>query len=166
MLQWGRDDGVAEDKDFRTSLATRMATLQWGRDDGVAEDISPESSSTAGPSGFNGAATMGSRKTTLHSRMSRRTGSFNGAATMGSRKTWSGFRGDRQRTTLQWGRDDGVAEDVNPSKAATSSRGASMGPRRWGRGRRQKIFTSALVNMGFNGAATMGSRKTQRKSKV
>ena len=87
---------------------------------------------------------------------------FNGAATMGSRKTGSPDRCQRQRQ-LQWGRDDGVAEDTDRERDCVRHRDASMGPRRWGRGRRRRAWDSASLG-GFNGAATMGSRKTNRSA--
>ncbi len=85
-LQWGRDDGVAEDAAIRRP-SSHLDALQWGRDDGVAEDVDSSVECTRVPMSFNGAATMGSRKTQCRRRLCR----------------W--------RMPLQWGRDDGVAED-------------------------------------------------------
>ena len=85
----------------RKTSATRATerghgTLQWGRDDGVAEDAAI---ATAAQSSFNGAATMGSRKTTRRASGLPRISGFNGAATMGSRKT----EPERRMSTMRCG---------------------------------------------------------------
>ena len=112
-----------------------MSPLQWGRDDGVAEDTAWRVDERSAANSFNGAATMGSRKTRDSSVAMRYDSRFNGAATMGSRKT-------------------------GPMKASVDDPEASMGPRRWGRGRRETASEHRRLRLRFNGAATMGSRKT------
>ena len=64
---------------------------------------------------------------------------FNGAATMGSRKTLVSRCETETPPALQWGRDDGVAEDGSHRSVA-------------------------FHEPSFNGAATMGSRKTRLAS--
>ena len=115
-LQWGRDDGVAEDAPCVPRPGSEDRELQWGRDDGVAEDTWRPAPVCSQMLGFNGAATMGSRKTPTHG-----------------------------------------ATPVTPGDA-------SMGPRRWGRGRRRSLTAPRVSPSGFNGAATMGSRKTMAAS--
>ena len=110
-LQWGRDDGVAEDGCGGNGYAAASG-LQWGRDDGVAED-----------------GTGTTPREAHHIR-------------------------------LQWGRDDGVAEDDPLAARPVPLDVASMGPRRWGRGRRAGSLSWRRPTWRFNGAATMGSRKT------
>ena len=62
-LQWGRDDGVAEEM-LWTFGCFWSEELQWGRDDGVAEEAIDTYGVVAMLVSFNGAATMGSRKRT------------------------------------------------------------------------------------------------------
>ncbi len=163
MLQWGRDEGVAED--YRAQSRTirpgidasmgprrgcrgrpdRRPTLASGRlrsFNGAATRVSRKTrTAPAGGTfialGFNGAATRVSRKTRSSSPRRRN----NTRASMGPRR---GCRG-RLRTleawspdvgSLQWGRDEGVAEDANHSASAVAPADhASMGPRRGCRGR-------------------------------
>ena len=186
MLQWGRDDGVAEDGGRGSGDADRA--LQWGRDDGVAEDDgragSPwrDACASMGPrrwgrgrrcvpaasDGVRSAASMGPRRwgRGRRRRMARRRRGprcFNGAATMGSRKTGPEISRPA-RGQLQWGRDDGVAEDVGSTGDGRRAQpSASMGPRRWGRGRPRVCGHRVSPWTGFNGAATMGSRKTPER---
>ena len=126
---------------------------------------------------FNGAATMVSRKAGLRRQMRSTLLSmrFNGAATMVSRKSCaSADRPAHAATALQWGRDDGVAEKAAQREAgqpaptlqlqwgrddgvaekclqsrstACATSQASMGPRRWCRGKewlRSKADTAIL----------------------
>jgi hypothetical protein len=41
LLQWGRDEGVAEDGNIGSITFNNLELLQWGRDEGVAEDGRP-----------------------------------------------------------------------------------------------------------------------------
>ncbi len=155
--RWGRGRRRAT-----PTTPRRDALLQWGRDDGVAEDASWREPSWSAHRRFNGAATMGSRKTPSALDASR-----------------------RPADALQWGRDDGVAEDAYRDPRRWLAVAASMGPRRWGRGRRRVVRIARdpparlqwgrddgvaeddasrsphAASAGFNGAATMGSRKTR-----
>ncbi len=163
-LQWGRDDGVAEDAELRRRRLQAIALLQWGRDDGVAEDARMPGRSSRREHSFNGAATMGSRKTDDRGCRGGMDRGFNGAATMGSRKTRQCDVPDvRLGELLQWGRDDGVAEDA----AGDLHRAAPVLELQWGRddgvAEDAAAMTGyAVIHHGFNGAATMGSRKTRR----
>ena len=152
--RWGRG------RRGRRSESTPGHWLQWGRDDGVAEDVRPDVELRGRTVSFNGAATMGSRKTR------DRASSIAAAlpASMGPRRWGRGRRGAAIRGSgpsrlqwgrddgvaedgeaaivgggswLQWGRDDGVAEDAATRWRIADAGAASMGPRRWGRGRRR-----------------------------
>jgi hypothetical protein len=143
---------------------------------GAATMVSRKTSASleawSGSLSFNGAATMVSRKTRKRrpQRRSRRT-SFNGAATMAPRKTlrhrrrhvrpepasmgprrWCRGRprtGQLQRLwneLLQWGRDDGVAEDVGLAVVIGRTVAASMGPRRSCRGRHTEFRGAPLIH--------------------
>ena len=113
--------------------------LQWGRDEGVAEDQEgghrPDRDKVASMGPRRGCRGRRSRGAIV--RIGR---SFNGAATRVSRKT-PGARALRSaRAGLQWGRDEGVAEDVRNSGCAQAGISqASMGPRRGCRGRRVAV---------------------------
>ncbi len=61
MLQWSRDDEVAERKPVLIGQG-RFGELQWSRDDEVAESVIASSEMRRKPKSFNGAATMRSRK--------------------------------------------------------------------------------------------------------
>ncbi len=128
------------------SVNRAKMVLQWGRDEGVAEDTRSPGPRARAPS-FNGAATRVSRKTRPGAGTRRhRTRRFNGAATRVSRKTHDALksgvfnevasmgprRGCRGRppshslsinckTKLQWGRDEGVAEDTGRSARRRST---------------------------------------------
>ena len=186
-LQWGRDDGVAEDRPGDPVGATTQPLLQWGRDDGVAEDAA----APAAEGWRSNRASMGprrwgrGRRTLVDSQGSPselQWGRDDGVAEDAAAPAAEGWRSNRasmgprrwgrgRRTLvdsqgspseLQWGRDDGVAEDVQGADASQGDAQASMGPRRWGRGRRTRTRRGRLLAMRFNGAATMGSRKTNR----
>ena len=157
QLQWGRDDGVAEE--VCPTIVLARGDASWGRDDGVAEEPEMPRGGRGAPPRFNGAATMGSRKRarrrdglrggTGASMGPRRWGrgrarrfassrcrrpSFNGAATMGSRKSKTGSPSEGRGHVLQWGRDDGVAEEVIATLLGERPM-APNGAARWGRGR-------------------------------
>ena len=184
-LQWGRDDGVAEDRGPPRQRGGQghasMGPRRWGRGRRKVSHLGVG----------HVAASMGPRRWGRGRRapdevLAAALVRFNGAATMGSRKTsWSELRPGLGFTWLQWGRDDGVAEDVAMLRirlllvqlqwgrddgvaedAKFGQRGfriasASMGPRRWGRGRLRADRQGQVGRIRFNGAATMGSRKTR-----
>ncbi len=152
--RWGRGRRQAARPGSRPSHAS-MGPRRWGRG-------RPDIPRVAAVSrrGFNGAATMGSRKT-----HGRRAGCrLDQQASMGPRRWGRGRRAsgrrDPARRRLQWGRDDGVAEDISDRLISDRTRSASMGPRRWGRGRLGAELVDGTAHRCFNGAATMGSRKT------
>ncbi len=208
LLQWGRDEGVAEDSNTTTLSLTRDS-LQWGRDEGVAEDTRTEDPNEAtygasmgprrgcrgrlatNPRGgmaeirasmgprrgcrgrrddpanlaFGDGASMGPRRGCRGRRPSRAAGlssreRFNGAATRVSRKTWAVLEFWTSYHWLQWGRDEGVAEDWATNEGRRWIDGASMGPRRGCRGRRRSTRSIGPRSSSFNGAATRVSRKT------
>ena len=139
QLQWGHDDGVVEDADWCGCHRPGDSVLQWGHDDGVVEDGESELI-TADRAGN---ASMGPRRwsrgrRTSRQRLGRARSRFNGATTMESWKTASlairqldrdpGFNG---ATTMEsW-----KTARVSTTRARTEL-AASMGPRRWSRGRR------------------------------
>ena len=136
-LQWGRDPSVAEGR-APSSTASTTALLQWGRDPSVAEGRAPETSGWArrrlqwgrdlsvaeGPTyapdfggqrlGFNGAATLRSRKDEpLHLPRPRQR-CFNGAATLRSRKDEPQKPAGGRGGGFNGGRDLSVAEGQRP----------------------------------------------------
>ena len=113
-LQWGRDTSVAETGTVMESSKIPLQ-LQWGRDTSVAETSLPQKI-TALPLGFNGAATLQSRKLAMP---------WNGGAF---------------RSRLQWGRDTSVAETHRVDRAPRGSDRASMGPRHFSRGNRTSLI--------------------------
>ena len=156
-LQWGRDSSVAEIRAFQllftTATNASMGPRLFSRGNGTTVSGASESEVS-----FNGAATLQSRKLTLH-------------------------LGAAPRMLLQWGRDSSVAEIVivtpevaaeaaasmgprlfsrgNPSSENTGqmTKDASMGPRLFSRGNDAEKVLPDLIQLGFNGAATLQSRK-------
>ena len=84
-LQWGRDVIVAEIAE-RPASKRRNRRLQWGRDVIVAEIPRTRNRSASADGGFNGAATLSSRKFYRCGRAPHVRRGFNGAATLSSRK--------------------------------------------------------------------------------
>ena len=137
--------------------------LQWGHDAGVVEDPQFHESPGLLADASMGPRRWGRGRPRVHTRRhnNRRGPSFNGATTLGSWKTpparSSGRpRGKASMGPRRWGR--GRRPDYFE---IAKSRIASMGPRRWGRGRRGLPTPRRLRNnSGFNGATTLGSWKT------
>ncbi len=181
-LQWGRVVADAEGlvPDPGRGLG---AGLQWGRV--VADAEGRRIASTADPtrSRFNGAASLPTRKGGPHPdprerravasmgpRRCRRgrevlaevsPGMF--TASMGPRRCRRGRPtlggGPLPLNPLQWGRVVADAEGCEcPSRARRSS-DASMGPRRCRRGRYHDIGSTRYAVPGFNGAASLPTRK-------
>ena len=111
-LQWGHGDGAVEERRLVAHLASRRNTLQWGHGDGAVEERWPHRCA-AGQSGFNGATAMEPWKS--H-------GSLASVAVT---------------VRLQWGHGDGAVEELRSRPSERPRTGASMGPRRWSRGRAQ-----------------------------
>ena len=120
-LQWGRDEGVAENSDrarLQVKVATRLGASQWGRDEGVAENAGQ-----------------------LRDTGRRLQAKLNVAATMVSRKTSNCARlleDDSGRPAFNGGRDEGVAENKKvrfSHLVSRAGRKASPGPRRGCRGK-------------------------------
>ena len=128
-LQWGRDEGVAENPPARApQAAPGPSRLQWGRDEGVAENTRDTGYAPAGsrPVLRMGAATRVSRENQVAGGTDN--GDYNSSASMGPRRGCRGkpsgspviclpFGHDR----VEWGRDEGVAE--NPCAEPTSGYG-------------------------------------------
>ena len=104
-------------------------------------------------SSFNGAATFRSRKAHSARCRLRLHACFNGAATFRSRKVNLGHVEGIQQAELQWGRDLSVAEGSLRASGPDHALHASMGPRPFGRGRRD---VAALCRRRYQ--ASMGPR--------
>ena len=134
-LQWGRDDGVAEEVAVAVAIGTppyaSMGPRRWGAEEmplAVARRRVPVVASM-------GPRRWGRGREDETDDRNRHSSGFNGAATMGSRKSTPSCLGRPRKAWLQWGRDDGVAEEQAMAYISGNPRRASMGPRRWGRGR-------------------------------
>ncbi len=111
----------------------------------------------------------------------RRRSRFNGATAMEPWKSRPGRLVHRRRPSLQWGHGDGAVEELSSGSLAFCPSKASMGPRRWSRGRAdrtRKHITDALASMGprrwsrgrgrvrlrivIEAAASMGPRRWSR----
>ena len=113
--------------------------LQWGHDDGVVEEVEDAAESRR-----------------------ERVRCFNGATTMESWKRRSAVRAPDETASLQWGHDDGVVEEACASvHHVLHDWRASMGPRRWSRGRVANARSGAAMLQCFNGATTMESWKSR-----
>ena len=157
LLQWGRDLSVAEggarDRTGRGPASFNGAATFRSRKVGRYHDIDPALVR------FNGAATFRSRKAFRTGAIDRRQAGFNGAATFRSRKVARSPEAILHPIMLQWGRDLSVAEGGDGTYCWVVGRGASMGPRPFGRGRIPAAPPSGTGCGGFNGAATFRSRK-------
>ena len=151
MLQWGRDLSAAEGSNSRI-IDINDKELQWGRDLSAAEGMTP--AVTVGTMGsFNGAATFRPRKASRTNGRHLWLPGFNGAATFRPRKAPPDFTRPESRRQLQWGRDLSAAEGGSRAGGRGLAAGASMGPRPFGRGRR-----NAGKRQARNGTASMGPR--------
>ena len=72
----------------------------------------------------------------------------------------AGRRLDPVARSLQWGHDVGVVEDSRIVSRIDDRDVASMGPRRWSRGRRGSRRCHGRHAKRFNGATTLESWKT------
>ena len=134
-LQWGHDVGVVEDyvteDDNCPEILASMAPRRWSRGRRARHGrVSNQCKS------FNGATTLESWKTCIAESGRRRKHCFNGATTLESWKTRKSPNRSGSRPPLQWGHDVGVVEDLHADGGGDVGRDhASMGPRRWSRGR-------------------------------
>ena len=160
QLQWGHDEGVVEGSTRAASTSARRVVasmgprrrcrgrrctcraslfdtgnpLQWGHDEGVVEGVTPILEPERLLARFNGATTMVSWKAPITVPVER-----------------------EQTDTLQWGHDEGVVEGhVGTSDHFTDMAVASMGPRRWCRGRRASRTRMPIVDAS---PASMGPRR-------
>src|SRR5208337_2409040 len=102
--------------------------LQWGHGDGAVEESARAQGPRRSITGFNGATAMEPWKST------------------GSSASVTGLN------TLQWGHGDGAVEELDLVGRGGRVVRASMGPRRWSRGRVDSRLGLDLVSCGFNGA--------------
>ena len=151
------------------SARSDVSELQWGHDEGVVEGAQRWRGDRHDLHGFNGATTKVSWKA-----RSRRLRCDTGVhASMGPRRWCRGRRWrmpssiERPSRWLQWGHDEGVVEGgVIRVEIDGRWRRASMGPRRWCRGRRDPwVHRVPRDTTGFNGATTMVSWKAPKSSR-
>ena len=185
LLQWGRDQLVAEMEDLLCDVASSgvasMGPRPIGRGNADGSGAVPRGRpASMGPrpigrgnaaeeaqralvrAGFNGAATNWSRKY-WHIQICRQGHiRFNGAATNWSRKSPVRALPIRASLSLQWGRDQLVAEILASSSSASLRNSCFNGAAtNWSR----KFRPFRLVahrSRRFNGAATNWSRKSRR----
>ena len=95
---------------------------------------------------------MESWKTPCRREQRSRQGCFNGATTMSRGRRGDPGRAAARSKLLQWGHDNGVVEDKMPTSSHDVESIASMGPRRWSRGRRDnadgELHDRAIASMG------------------
>src|SRR5581483_3191200 len=135
-LQWGRDHLVAETWGNRLNLARDGRELQWGRDHLVAETKRHSGRGDRRVPGFNGAATIWSRKHVGDRRVRARVET----ASMGPRPSGRG------NTVTGTGTGTALKASMGPRPSGRGNQrggrrwlagaGASMGPRPSGRGNR------------------------------
>ena len=125
--RWSRGKGQP-----RSRVHVVSARLQWGHDDGVVEGEFQKR---------HPGATLG----------------FNGATTMESWKGGFLLLACPKQVVLQWGHDDGVVERILSTACSVQPINASMGPRRWSRG---KVFIGIHCARGL--WASMGPRRWSR----
>jgi|SRR5208337_2912231 len=115
----------------------RWFGLQWGHGDGAVEegDVVPAIGGAGG--GFNGATAMEPWK-----RPHVRSGYLFG-------------------TSLQWGHGDGAVEEICDQGLVPRIEHASMGPRRWSRGRGRPSWRRRRFMACFNGATAMEPWKSR-----
>ena len=169
------------------SRPRRPTSLQWGRDAVVAERGGSDELKAALKQGFNGAATLWSRKAATTTRSARRktasmgprrcgrgkseaaeTRVSNSPASMGPRRCGRGKRHPNLSSVpaalaSMGPRRCGRGKRPRRSPARTG-RTASMGPRRCGRGKSGRARPAATSRSCFNGAATLWSRKASSAS--
>ena len=166
--------------DFQSLNEISTFRLQWGHGDGaVEEDPLSRSVSRAG------SASMGPRRWSRGRDDGRTIRGFADRASMGPRRWSRGrvhatFSAICHSDQLQWGHGDGAVEEQPAMRHDTSRTGgfngatamepwkrrdrlrrgpqprvASMGPRRWSRGRGEDEHTRNATSIGFNGATAM-----------
>ncbi len=179
VLQWGHGDGAVEEVDDLV-FTTADAWLQWGHGDGAVEERRPvtatTSSSTAsmGPRRwsrgrgplrcpcpgssrrFNGATAMEPWKSSWVQTVFVTVTCFNGATAMEPWKRWL----DRSEIRSIQGFNGATAMEPwkrrEPTSGALTAYYASMGPRRWSRGRALgHLHAEHDLDVGFNGATAM-----------
>src|SRR5271157_261367 len=129
QLQWGHGDGAVEEEQAHKQFL-KDGMLQWGHGDGAVEEVLPHSIAV--------------------NDLLLQWGHGDGAV-----EEIRDFAPLGTRCPLQWGHGDGAVEE-NPYFARLNfSSAASMGPRRWSRGRDGDRGARAGQPTGFNGATAM-----------
>ena len=154
--------------------------LQWGHGDGAVEEDQGSCTCGSTTSGFNGATAMEPWKSKPTSVGSIIWKGFNGATAMepwkrdmsnidpGDMTLLQWGHGDgaveeasyirllqKRGMALQWGHGDGAVEEPASTTWSPPPRPASMGPRRWSRGRACELRRAAPDSRSFNGATAM-----------
>ncbi len=132
--------------------------LQWGRDSSVAEMLPARTMPVSWSMGFNGAATLQSRKWEALRKLPHCVEWASMGPRLFSRGNWMAMRFWRDEKLLQWGRDSSVAEMSFPVFGSHHVLHASMGPRLFSRGNDEATYV-----LGYKGAkASMGPRLFSR----
>ncbi len=132
-LQWGHGDGAVEESNITGSSAVPVA-LQWGHGDGAVEEI-PRCDRRGPPVALQWGHGDGAVEEAMAGDVIVRYTSFNGATAMEPWKRHSGSKTNRSRESFNG------ATAMEPWKSGRFGArfhlfaGASMGPRRWRRGR-------------------------------
>src|SRR5581483_4817007 len=161
-LQWGRDHLVAETSGNKKNLARDGRELQWGRDHLVAETKRHSGRGDRRVPGFNGAATIWSRKHVGDRRVRARVET----ASMGPRPSGRG------NTVTGTGTGTALKASMGPRPSGRGNQrggrrwlagaGASMGPRPSGRGNRHRRRGRRALPEG----ASMGPRPSGRGNRI
>jgi len=109
----------------------RRPTLQWGHGDGAVEEVNDVMEGDDIPGGFNGATAMEPWKSLIL------------------------VTGEPMGAELQWGHGDGAVEEPEEHLERKRAARASMGPRRWSRGRVHHAGIPLFKHRCFNGATAM-----------
>jgi len=112
-LQWGHGDGAVEEMSVGLPDSNKTYSLQWGHGDGAVEEGEPR------------------------------------------------LPPDRKSWTLQWGHGDGAVEERSVPGCRLPWFQASMGPRRWSRGRDGVRTLLSPDEIRFNGATAMEPWKSR-----
>jgi len=164
-LQWGRVLWDAERKPADVPMEG-LWQLQWGR---VLWDAE-RSGIWPGPVPKVRRASMGPRlvgrgKTGDEWYFDPRPSGFNGAASCGTRKAMGRPIESIIGLSLQWGRVLWDAESIWAYDHGVFADLASMGPRLVGRGKDRWLLHNHKEKLCFNGAASCGTRKDQNSNK-
>ncbi len=159
LLQWGRVVADAEGSAHPGASCQLASVLQWGRVVADAEGRPRRGRTRGRRCGFNGAASLPTRKATTRANSPTSPTCFNGAASLPTRKAAC----DDAETDLTYTASMGprrCRRGRPPRHARALQRDpASMGPRRCRRGRRRSTQPMPWPSSSFNGAASLPTRK-------